>query len=283
MFQCASNVNCMENTGDEEDMTVVIYKTTDFKSYDTLMEKTDTKNKLQIQRSGGDTAWSKCYGLTTVCVVLLCVFLLTAVTVMWIKYSNLKTEYSQVQTSYNNVTMERDQLLVERYGCLRTFGGSFGGVYKGRCFSFNSSIYFVSNELKNWTESRQNCRDKGADLVIINSKEEQEFMVKQLGSFLVWIGLSKSDTQGEWKWVDGTPLTTAFWKKGEPNDLNSNEDCVEFYGEPNKIAWNDNRCSRKLHWIYMSIAAPLLRFLSVCIIEESKPIGHVQKRCAPVG
>ncbi|KAF5894261.1 C-type lectin domain family 4 member E-like isoform X1 [Clarias magur] len=40
----------MENTGDEEDVTVVIYKTIDdFKSYDTDMEKTDTKNKLQTQ------------------------------------------------------------------------------------------------------------------------------------------------------------------------------------------------------------------------------------------
>ncbi|KAF5896430.1 C-type lectin domain family 4 member E-like isoform X1, partial [Clarias magur] len=72
----------------------------------------------------------------------------------------------------------------------------------------NCSIYFMSTEEKNWTESRQDCRDKGADLLIINNKEEQEFISKQLDRSEFWIGLSDRDTEGEWKWVDDTPLTT---------------------------------------------------------------------------
>uniref|UniRef100_A0A3Q2WNU1 C-type lectin domain-containing protein n=1 Tax=Haplochromis burtoni TaxID=8153 RepID=A0A3Q2WNU1_HAPBU len=38
---------------------------------------------------------------------------------------------------------------------------------------FGSSCYFKFNETKTWYESRKLCQDKGADLVMINSREEQ--------------------------------------------------------------------------------------------------------------
>ncbi|KAF5891820.1 antigen like protein, partial [Clarias magur] len=150
----------------------------------------------------GDTANSKCYRLTAVCAVLPCVLLLTAVTVLWIKHNILYTENSQLQTICNNLIIERDQLQRERDGCRRTLDD----LYKGRCFS--SSLYFISNEYKNWTESREDCRDRGADLVIINSTEEQEFINTLVSSRRAWIGLSDRDREGEWKWVDNTTLIT---------------------------------------------------------------------------
>ncbi|KAF5901468.1 C-type lectin domain family 4 member E-like isoform X1, partial [Clarias magur] len=201
----------------------------------------------------GDTVWSRCYKRTAVCVVLLCVVLLTAVTVLWTKYNNVKTERHQLQTSYNtltiekaklqtsynNLTIERDKLqtsynnltiekdkLQTSYNnlsvqadqlksrCTLTKDGQkpfrpFNRLLSGgKYFNSSSSQYFMSFRLKSWNDSRQFCRDNGADLVIINSKEEQEFIGKKLEMSDFWIGLSERRIEGQWKWVDGTPLTT---------------------------------------------------------------------------
>uniref|UniRef100_A0A3P9IL69 C-type lectin domain-containing protein n=1 Tax=Oryzias latipes TaxID=8090 RepID=A0A3P9IL69_ORYLA len=38
---------------------------------------------------------------------------------------------------------------------------------------FGNSCYFKSTVQKNWTESRRFCQDRGADLLVLNSKEEK--------------------------------------------------------------------------------------------------------------
>ncbi|KAL7841699.1 hypothetical protein SRHO_G00253900 [Serrasalmus rhombeus] len=62
---------------------------------------------------------------------------------------------------------------------------------------FMSSCYYMSTFRKTWEESRQDCRMKGADLVIINSRVEQIF-VSGLGKTL-WIGLTDQAMEGHWK------------------------------------------------------------------------------------
>uniref|UniRef100_A0A4W5QZB8 C-type lectin domain-containing protein n=1 Tax=Hucho hucho TaxID=62062 RepID=A0A4W5QZB8_9TELE len=73
-----------------------------------------------------------------------------------------------------------------------------------------SSCYYTTTVIKTWEESRKDCNERGAHLVIINSKEEQTFINGLNGpGNETWIGLTNVDTKGTWKWVDGTPLTTA--------------------------------------------------------------------------
>ncbi|XP_017316739.1 CD209 antigen-like protein E isoform X1 [Ictalurus punctatus] len=228
---------------------------------DTEKEGGDTKKAPDTDlNTGGETAWSRCYRVTVVCVVLLCVLLLTAVTVLWIKFTILNTENNQLQTSYNNLTKERDQLqtsynnlTIERDQLQREIDGYRSTLhlcYKGRCFNFDSSVYYMSNEEKNWEESRQDCREKGADLVIINSKEEQEFISKILSRRKAWIGLNDRDREGEWKWVDGTPLNTGFWGQSEPNSAAGEEDCVVIHDHTDPVwNWSDYPCSRQFIWI----------------------------------
>ncbi|XP_050965465.1 C-type lectin domain family 4 member E isoform X1 [Labeo rohita] len=102
---------------------------------------------------------------------------------------------------------------------------------------------FMSNELKSWSDSRQYCRDRGADLVIINSEEKQRFM-SSFTTERVWIGLSDTEQEGNMKWVDNSSLKQGFWLEGEPNDLNGTEDCNELNpANPVLNNWNDLPCS----------------------------------------
>ncbi|XP_016160495.1 PREDICTED: C-type lectin domain family 4 member D-like [Ficedula albicollis] len=73
---------------------------------------------------------------------------------------------------------------------------------------FQRSCYFLSRDKMNWAESEQNCTGMGSQLVVINSKAEQEFLFKQIKQppqrKNFYIGLFV-DKEGQWQWVDKTP------------------------------------------------------------------------------
>ncbi|XP_030643633.1 C-type lectin domain family 4 member M-like [Chanos chanos] len=122
-------------------------------------------------------------------------------------FNKLTRERDQLQISYNSLTAERDQLLKKRQECQK------GWRY------FSHSVYYISTEKKSWSESRQDCIKRGADLVIINSKEEQKFVaeLRKTSYSHVWTGLTYSESERRWKWVDGTTLSTGYWYGGQPN------------------------------------------------------------------
>ncbi|XP_061565629.1 C-type lectin domain family 17, member A-like [Cololabis saira] len=110
------------------------------------------------------------------------------------------------------------------------------------------SLYYISSIRKSWQESRDFCRQKGADLVIINTKEEQDFTAQF--HRLTWIGLRYSGVEWKWRWVDGTPLTESYWGPNEPNGYEGKtEECVELRLYDNKNRWNDIPCADQNFWI----------------------------------
>ncbi|XP_028282534.1 CD209 antigen-like protein 2 [Parambassis ranga] len=111
---------------------------------------------------------------------------------------------------------------------------------------FKCSTYYVSSEKKTWQASRDDCRQRGADLIIINSEEEQSF-ANQFKKYM-WIGLTDLQTEGTWRWVDGTPLNTSYWGTKEPNG-DSEENCGDIKSFNAKNSWNDEKCATSLNWI----------------------------------
>uniref|UniRef100_A0A8C2IJ78 Si:ch73-343l4.8 n=1 Tax=Cyprinus carpio TaxID=7962 RepID=A0A8C2IJ78_CYPCA len=222
--------------------------------------------------SGG----SRCLVLITVGLGLICVLLLVFIILLHItitaerdlikSYKNTAEEYNQtinsLQNNYTDLMTKKHQLqnnfnsLSRKKGKLETRVKDLTAKKNQLQRDFDSLnkkgpvCFFMSTELKSWSDSRKYCRDRGADLVIINTEEKQV----SLFSERVWIGLSDTENEGIMKWVDNSPLKQGFWLKGEPNNAN-NEDCIELNYNREKPgwsplnSWNDMLCSEKIKGI----------------------------------
>ncbi|XP_008823558.1 C-type lectin domain family 4 member A-like [Nannospalax galili] len=111
---------------------------------------------------------------------------------------------------------------------------------------FSSDCYFISTDSNSWHESKDKCSKMGAHLLVIRSKEEQDFIIRNLDTRAAYyVGLSDPKGQGQWQWVDQTPYnqSATFWHSGEPNGVN--EHCVVInnpYGS--RWGWNDVLCNQ---------------------------------------
>ncbi|XP_066533620.1 CD209 antigen-like protein 2 [Hoplias malabaricus] len=221
-----------------------------------------------------NTAGSRIYRWAAVCLGLLCVFLFTAVLVLWFRfmeekdqleanYSNLTTERDQLEISYNNLIIERDQLytsytsltketqnldLTTERDWLQERLSDLGKrlmthINKPEWRYFSSSVHYISIVEKTWNESRNDCMKKEADLVIINNKEEQDFIEMLRQRKEAWIGLTDNENEGIWKWVNGSRLTTEFWYGGEPNNYGEEDCAVAGFGSTNEKSCADYPCS----------------------------------------
>nr|XP_040058212.1 CD209 antigen-like [Gasterosteus aculeatus aculeatus] len=118
-----------------------------------------------------------------------------------VKLSSVSAERDQLKDKVTALTQEKDrlQLLCKQK---KTCPGGWR--------MFSCSCYLLSTRADSWENGRKDCRDQGADLVIIDSLEEQKFL-SSIITRLSWIGLSDKDIEVTWKWIDGTPLTAAYW------------------------------------------------------------------------
>ncbi|XP_077872001.1 C-type lectin domain family 4 member A [Ictidomys tridecemlineatus] len=111
--------------------------------------------------------------------------------------------------------------------------------------SFSSSCYFFSTDAKSWNESQENCSRMEAHLVVINSKEEQDFLTQNMDKKSAYfVGLSDPEGQGHWQWVDQTPYnqSATFWHPGDPSH---GEECcviVNHHATSFQWGWNDILC-----------------------------------------
>ncbi|XP_049457419.1 CD209 antigen-like protein C isoform X1 [Epinephelus fuscoguttatus] len=162
------------------------------------------------------------------CLGVLCLVMMTGIILLSVlftlgrdklhsRYDQLSKNYSQLQRQISNVSVHYSQVQDE----VKQLQNKIEGKWCPDGWSkFGCSCYFKMNEEKNWDRSRADCRQRGADLVVINNKEEQKFVTELNVHGESWIGLQETWTGGRWeweqKWVDGSPLTEMFWAPGLP-------------------------------------------------------------------
>ncbi|CDQ96117.1 unnamed protein product [Oncorhynchus mykiss] len=128
--------------------------------------------------------------------------------------NNATAERDQLQTRYNNLTKEKER---ERE------------IERERDFHFQQYTNMCS-------------------IIRFYLSQQQTFVFNL--HMRAWIGLTDSVTEGTWKWVDGTSLTTGYWSAGQPDNYGQ-EDCAEIYfrqDDPVKT-WNDDKCGTNHNWI----------------------------------
>ncbi|XP_019638459.1 PREDICTED: neurogenic locus notch homolog protein 1-like [Branchiostoma belcheri] len=119
--------------------------------------------------------------------------------------------------------------------------------FEGAC----AKAYDVS---KSYYDARQVCADDGGLMAMPKDNIVHYALLPLLGSLErshYWIGLSDMETEGVWKWEDGTLLDLnnmyhRFWP-GYPNGGDS-EDCAHYHYGPS-ADWTDVPCPWNLYFI----------------------------------
>ena len=122
----------------------------------------------------------------------------------------------------------------------------------------------VDRRILKWSDARRSCQEMGADLPIIKSADENQFIFdllrekegKEAILYGVWLGFHRQ-ADSKFYWIDGTPLNGSYsaWKNGEPNNGRGRdpEDCGHMLGAgESQGKWNDLLCDLDGHWFWVN-------------------------------
>ncbi|XP_036965817.1 CD209 antigen-like protein E [Acanthopagrus latus] len=206
------------------------------------------------------------HGAVVLCLGLLCVVPLAGLISLGVAY------YASERCSAAHLSTIRDNLTE----CLQASNTTFpcltenGDLLKDRITEttkeprcscpegwkmFHCACFFLSGESGNWDKGRDDCIDRGADLVVINSAEEQTFLSNfTKEKTMAWIGMTDRVKEGAWTWIDRTPVTFQYWKTSQPDNGGGHhtlghEDCAHIIIGGSHLNWNDLSCKTSLRWI----------------------------------
>ncbi|XP_074546917.1 uncharacterized protein LOC141805663 [Halichoeres trimaculatus] len=110
----------------------------------------------------------------------------------------------------------------------------------------NICYYYNDTDIVDFHTAARRCYHEKAMLVTIHSKEEQAYVNSMVGTGEVaaaWIGMMMFGiANGQYVWVDLSPVTYTHWSPGEPNNANGEEQCVQM--NRHQGGWNDANCGR---------------------------------------
>ena len=168
-----------------------------------------------------------------------------------ITYSNPETNYgSQVIVKLNsktNYATIEDEIAATITSDTELTPAWFTSANIGVQFKYERATLIVITEGKTWEDAEAYAQSLGGHLAMIKNEDMQNYVyntilanpnVANLSTF--WIGATDKAKEGEWRWVDGTLLSSTYsnWNSGEPNNSGGENYC-QYYISGNKGKWND--------------------------------------------
>ncbi|CAL8338633.1 unnamed protein product [Arctogadus glacialis] len=143
-------------------------------------------------------------------------------------------DVEQLLQRLKNVTEQRDSLL-----CKQDCPGGWD--------KFGCKCYNYSSERGSWSKIRESCVSHRADLVVVDSEEEMDFINSRYGGN-IWLGATYEASEGLWRWVDGTVLSAdnPYWRRGKL-DGGKGKNCLRRVMEQTNYKWTDESCEAKYH------------------------------------
>ncbi|XP_006863554.1 PREDICTED: asialoglycoprotein receptor 1-like [Chrysochloris asiatica] len=170
--------------------------------------------------------------------------------------NKLDTQMQELKADYSSMFPAVQQLVKDLKSLSCHMAALKSNGSQNTCCPINwmeheDSCYWFSRSGKSWHEAQKYCQLKNAQLVVVTSQEEQDFIQSHTSSMNHWIGLT--DENGPWTWVDGTDYQTGFknWRPEQPDNwyghgLGGGEDCAHF---TDNGRWNDDVCQRPYRWV----------------------------------
>ncbi|MDA0833414.1 MAG: SUMF1/EgtB/PvdO family nonheme iron enzyme [Planctomycetota bacterium] len=120
----------------------------------------------------------------------------------------------------------------------------------------NGHSYKFFSEVLTWREAKARCEEMGGHLATIESDAENNLVADLAENSIpnrnamdgVWIGATDEHKEGEWKWIDGSPLSFTKWGPGQPSNKQDAEHYLLLYLA--KREWSDQPLKSLQHMTY---------------------------------
>ncbi|XP_039397343.1 C-type lectin domain family 4 member F-like isoform X1 [Mauremys reevesii] len=170
-------------------------------------------------------------------------------------YGEIQIRLDNVSAAYGEIQIRLDNVSAARAAVQGRYSDMLTKLSRGWRF-YGGNFYYFSQERKSWDEAERFCVSQDSHLTSVSSQAEQEFLSNETQGQDHWIGLNDRETEGSWRWADGTEYradaSRGFWAQNEPDNYDpkkdGGEDCV--HTEPRKRnLWNDANCTQPFRWI----------------------------------
>ncbi|XP_030198399.1 CD209 antigen-like protein C [Gadus morhua] len=257
--------NMARNTqGEREERIVEIYATSEslrdqHQDYVGTEESSNTLGTVSSQQPDPvSPPWCQIRAVV-VLLVLLSVALLAGLVGLAVKHKNVMERdmeqlfqmlknVTEQQKSISEKTISMDRKMEQLHKRLKSVTEQIDTLLckqdcPGGWTKFGCKCFSYSSERGSWSKSRKLCVSKGADLVVVDSKEEMDFINRGYAEYF-WLGATDEASEGSWRWVDGTVLSVdnPSWRRGKP-DGGKDKNCLRRdWGQQPNIKWTDESC-----------------------------------------